>query len=103
MVLWAGSSESFHYFVMHWRGKPLLSGLSWFFCFFMYYGVLLCSAGIFQVLAGIPFPWIDYPTYTINLLHTGDSVRRTCVPPALSKPTMWPCHVVILAWTDCWS
>ena len=45
----AGSSESFHYFVTHWKGKPLLSGLSWIASFSMYYGVLLCSAGIFQV------------------------------------------------------
>eukprot|EP00163_Fabomonas_tropica_P003593 TRINITY_DN1309_c0_g1_i2.p1 TRINITY_DN1309_c0_g1~~TRINITY_DN1309_c0_g1_i2.p1 ORF type:complete len:493 (+),score=83.87 TRINITY_DN1309_c0_g1_i2:628-2106(+) len=52
-----GSAESFHYFIVHWRGTPFFSGLSWFFMFFAYYGVLLCCAGVFQVLAGIPFPW----------------------------------------------
>jgi len=47
-----GSSESFHYFLIHWRGKPLLGGIAWFLCFFNYYAVLLCSAGIFTLLAG---------------------------------------------------
>lgn len=57
-----GSSESFHYFVIHWRGVPMWSGLWWFFMFFMYYAVLLCCAGIFTFLAGIPLPWVHYPT-----------------------------------------
>ena len=61
-----GSSESFHYFIIHWRGKPMLSGILWFFMFFMYYGVLLCSAGLFSALASIPLPWVTYPTITLG-------------------------------------
>jgi hypothetical protein len=57
-----GSSESFHYFIIHFRGQPLFSGLWWFVMFFMYYAVLLCSAGVFSVLAGIPLPWVTYQT-----------------------------------------
>jgi len=54
-----GSSESFHYFLTHFKGRPCFAGLWWFFCFFMYYAVLLCTAGIFGVLAAAPFPWIE--------------------------------------------
>lgn len=63
-----GSSESFHYFVIHFKGYPLFSGLFWFFMFFMYYAVLLCSAGIFTMLAGIPIPGTYYPTVAIGQL-----------------------------------
>jgi cellulose synthase/poly-beta-1,6-N-acetylglucosamine synthase-like glycosyltransferase len=61
-----GASESFHYFIIHWKGRPFFSAISWFFMFFMYYGVLLCASGIFGVLASIPFPWIHYPTVNIE-------------------------------------
>lgn len=61
-----GSSESFHYFVTHWKGQPFFSGISWFFMFFMYYAVLLCSAGLFSLLAGLPFPWVHYPSFKVT-------------------------------------
>lgn len=54
-----GSSESFHYFLIHFKGRPLLSGMWWFIMFFNYYAILLCSAGIFTFLAGIPWPWVE--------------------------------------------
>jgi hypothetical protein len=63
-----GSSESFHYFVIHWRGQPMLSGIWWFFMFFVYYAVLLCSAGIFTLLAGIPLPWVEYPDINLGFM-----------------------------------
>lgn len=72
-----GSSESFHYFVIHWRGEPLFSGIWWFIMFFMYYAVLLCSAGLFTVLAGIPLPWVTYQSidlgggYSFSLKNIG--------------------------------
>jgi hypothetical protein len=50
----AGSSESFHYFIIHWKGTPFFSGLQWFLVFFLYYGVMLCCAGIFSLFATIP-------------------------------------------------
>ena len=43
----------------------------------MYYAVLLCSAGLFTVLAGIPLPWVHYPTIdfggfgSLSLRHIG--------------------------------
>ena len=72
-----GSSESFHYFVIHFKGRPFFAGVQWFFMFFMYYAVLLCSAGLYSLLAGIPLPWVDYPSYYItehfsfSLSHVG--------------------------------
>ena len=51
-----GSSESFHYFIIHWKGRPFFSGILWFYLFFMYYAILLCSAGIFTLFASIIFP-----------------------------------------------
>jgi hypothetical protein len=62
-----GSSETFHYFLIHWRGRPMFAGLWWFFMFFMYYAVLLCCAGLFTVLAGIPLPWVHYPTVSLGV------------------------------------
>lgn len=65
-----GSSETFHYFLIHWRGRPLLAGVSWFFMFFMYYAVLLCCAGLFTILAGIPLPWVHYPSVNLGVFGT---------------------------------
>ncbi|GAB5361216.1 hypothetical protein AAMO2058_000694400 [Amorphochlora amoebiformis] len=67
-----GSSESFHYFLIHFKGTPLISGLWWFFLFFVYYGVLLCSAGVLQVLAVVPLPWAPMPSiYGFSLQYVG--------------------------------
>eukprot|EP01063_Lacrimia_lanifica_P009400 TRINITY_DN1639_c0_g1_i2.p1 TRINITY_DN1639_c0_g1~~TRINITY_DN1639_c0_g1_i2.p1 ORF type:complete len:539 (+),score=193.79 TRINITY_DN1639_c0_g1_i2:63-1679(+) len=67
-----GSSETFHYFVIHYRFTPCFSGVVWFFTFFCYYGVLLCCAGIFNVLAAVPFPWVSFPVYYgISLQYVG--------------------------------
>ena len=108
-----GSSESFHYFIIHYRHiimhsdppfgavhtsidgstashvheptvccagripphravwrcrfRPFFSGIWWFFVFFAYYAVLLCSAAVFTTLASIPFPWVAFPTPTVTL------------------------------------
>jgi hypothetical protein len=63
-----GSSESFHYFLIHWKGRPLAAGIWWFFMFFIYYAVLLCSAGVFTLLAGIPLPWVEYPEINLGFM-----------------------------------
>mmetsp|Transcript_51715 Transcript_51715/g.123896 ORF Transcript_51715/g.123896 Transcript_51715/m.123896 type:complete len:655 (-) Transcript_51715:57-2021(-) len=49
-----GSSESFHYFLTHYRGRPFFAGLKWFTMFFVYYAVLLCCAGLFTAAAAVP-------------------------------------------------
>eukprot|EP00466_Bigelowiella_natans_P014494 jgi/Bigna1/67270/fgenesh1_pg.3_\ len=67
-----GASESFHYFLIHFKGDPLFAGLRWLFLFFTYYGVLLCSAAVFQILASVPLPWVDYPAVHY---HSGGKTR----------------------------
>jgi hypothetical protein len=72
-----GASESFHYLLIHWRFSPLLSGLRWSFLFFVYYAVLLCCAGVFQICAAVPLPWLVYDNVTLpgdlsfNLQYAG--------------------------------
>lgn len=64
-----GSSESFHFFLVHWRGRPLAAGVSWFCLFFCYYAVLLCCAGVNSVLAAAPYPWVAYPSVAVGGLR----------------------------------
>jgi hypothetical protein len=66
-----GSSESFHYFVIHFKGKPFFQGIFWFFMFFSYYAVLLCCAGIYSILATLPYPWLT--SHDISLSIPGSS------------------------------
>ena len=42
--------------------------------FFVYYGVLLCSAGIYGVLASIPLPWVHYEGKEVQLPNNGPTV-----------------------------
>ena len=56
-----GSSESFHYFLTHYRGRPFFAGLRWFLMFFVYYAVLLCCAGLFTAAAAVPLPGSVWP------------------------------------------
>eukprot|EP00929_Paragymnodinium_shiwhaense_P035576 TRINITY_DN19179_c0_g1_i1.p1 TRINITY_DN19179_c0_g1~~TRINITY_DN19179_c0_g1_i1.p1 ORF type:complete len:652 (-),score=86.92 TRINITY_DN19179_c0_g1_i1:595-2550(-) len=56
-----GSSESFHYFLTHYRGRPFFAGMRWFMMFFMYYAVLLCCGGLFTAAAAIPLPGTIWP------------------------------------------
>mmetsp|Transcript_28851 Transcript_28851/g.31492 ORF Transcript_28851/g.31492 Transcript_28851/m.31492 type:complete len:638 (+) Transcript_28851:51-1964(+) len=67
-----GSSESFHYFVIHFQGKPFFYGLQWFLGFFTYYAVLLCCAGIYSLLATLPYPWVM--NYDITLTSSSSSL-----------------------------
>jgi hypothetical protein len=75
-----GSSESFHYFVIHWRGTPLFFGLRWITFFFMYYAVLLCCGGILGVLASLPLPWADnYDDWSLFGSHADFSLGNVCL------------------------
>lgn len=42
-----GAAEVFHYFVIKAKRMPTIAALSWGFVFVIYYGVLLCTAGLF--------------------------------------------------------
>ena len=58
---WAiGTSDNFHFFVVHLPGLPFLSAIRFALGYFLYYGVVLCGASLFAVAAGL-MPWI-YPS-----------------------------------------
>ncbi|CAF1030499.1 unnamed protein product [Rotaria sordida] len=42
-----GAAEVFHYFVIKAKRMPTMAALSWGLVFIIYYGVLLCTAGLF--------------------------------------------------------
>jgi len=75
-----GSSESFHYFMIHFRGKPLFSGILWIVVFVNYYAMLLCSAGIFTTLAGLPLFWVP----TAPIVNIGSVSFSLSLVPLIS-------------------
>ena len=42
-----GAAEVFHYFIIKTKRMPTIAALSWGFVFVIYYGVLLCTVGLF--------------------------------------------------------
>ncbi|CAF4087859.1 unnamed protein product [Rotaria magnacalcarata] len=42
-----GAAEVFHYFVVKSRRMPIVAACSWGIAFLIYYGVLLCTGGLF--------------------------------------------------------
>ncbi|CAF3566079.1 unnamed protein product [Rotaria sp. Silwood1] len=42
-----GAAEVFHYFIIKAKHIPKMAAFSWGFAFIIYYGVLLCTAGLF--------------------------------------------------------
>ncbi|CAF1560947.1 unnamed protein product, partial [Didymodactylos carnosus] len=42
-----GAAEVFHYYVIKAKRMPCLSALSWGMCFLIYYGILLCTSGLY--------------------------------------------------------
>jgi hypothetical protein len=60
---WAiGTSDNFHFFVVHLAGLPLLPAIRFALGYFLYYGLVLCSMSLFAVLAAM-LP-VLYPDYT---------------------------------------
>ncbi|CAF0957759.1 unnamed protein product [Adineta steineri] len=48
-----GAAEVFHYFIIKAKHIPKIAAFSWGFVFIIYYGVLLCSAGLFNFASTI--------------------------------------------------
>jgi hypothetical protein len=44
-----GAAEVFHYFIIKAKRMPTIAAFSWGFVFIIYYGVLLCTAGLFNL------------------------------------------------------
>ena len=60
-----GCAEAFHYFFIHWSGRPFFPARDWLLCFFVLNGALLCFGSIFALLAIVPLPWAPLRTVTI--------------------------------------
>ena len=60
---WAvGTSDNFHFFLVHLPSLPLLPALRFALGYFLYYGLVLCSASLFAVFAAL-LPCL-YPEHT---------------------------------------
>ena len=65
-----GAGELFHYYVIKANRIPFLPAFSWGVCFLIYYGILLCSAGLYGVSATVSMAVLvknvpDYITYSM--------------------------------------
>ncbi|XP_013382840.1 uncharacterized protein LOC106153447 [Lingula anatina] len=60
-----GAAEVFHYYVMKAGRMPFWPAFSWGLCFLSYYGVLLCSGGLYGISAGLSMAFLvkDAPFY----------------------------------------
>ena len=74
-----GSSESFHYFLTHYRGRPFFAGFRWFLMFFTYYAILLCCAGLFTAAAAIPLPGSVWPRPELRYVGLANLALQYCV------------------------
>ena len=65
-----GAGEVFHYYVIKANRIPFLPAFSWGVCFLIYYGILLCSAGLYGISASVSMATLvknapNYITYTM--------------------------------------
>lgn len=71
-----GTADNFHYFVVKIPSLPILASLIFSLGYFLYYGVILCSASLFNVASGV-FPvlcpnvqlwWLPQPFQAYHIL-----------------------------------
>jgi hypothetical protein len=55
----AGASEAFHFFLIHFKGTPFISGIMWLLSFLIYYAFLLCAFAPFSLLASIMLSFVS--------------------------------------------
>lgn len=66
-----GAAEVFHYFIIKSKRMPWKAAVSWGFAFVIYYGILLCTAGLFGLTSMLSMfllvtdvpRWIEYVMY----------------------------------------
>lgn len=75
-----GASEVFHYYVVKARRIPFLPAFSWGLCFLVYYGILLCSAGLYGVSAALSMAYLvkDPPAYIIYIMYVLAGLQQLC-------------------------
>ena len=66
-----GAAEVFHYFMVKSKDIPFFTALFWSFTFVMYYGVLLCSSGLYSLtyLCSTFFLLTDIPIYVTYAMY----------------------------------
>ena len=72
-----GAAEVFHYFVIKSKRMPIGAACSWGIAFIIYYGILLCTAGLFGLTSMLSMfllvknvpPTIDYIMYGLLALQ----------------------------------
>ena len=68
-----GAAEVFHYFVIKSKQMPFTAAISWGLSFVIYYGILLCTAGLFSLTSMLSMyllvddvpTWISYVMYCL--------------------------------------
>ncbi|CAF2349211.1 unnamed protein product [Rotaria sp. Silwood2] len=72
-----GAAEVFHYFMVKSRRIPFLTSLSWSTTFLIYYGILLCSSGLYSLtyFIAIQFLLNDIPIYVSYAIYILISIQ----------------------------
>jgi cellulose synthase/poly-beta-1,6-N-acetylglucosamine synthase-like glycosyltransferase len=67
-----GAAEVFHYFMVKSRRIPFLTSLSWSITFLIYYGVLLCSSGLFSLTSFFAMMFLiqNIPIYVSYVMYS---------------------------------
>ena len=75
-----GAGEVFHYYVIKAGRMPFFPAFSWGLCFFTYYGILLCSGGLFGVSAAVSMSLLikDAPIYIIYTIYGLVGLQQLC-------------------------
>ena len=75
-----GAGEVFHYYVVKAGRMPFFPAFSWGLCFLTYYGILLCSGGLFGVSAAISMSLLieDVPNYIAYTMYGLAGLQQLC-------------------------
>ncbi|CAF1306414.1 unnamed protein product [Adineta ricciae] len=67
-----GAAEVFHYFMVKSRRIPLLTSVSWSVTFLIYYGILLCSSGLYSLTSFLATLILleEIPSYILYAMYT---------------------------------
>lgn len=67
-----GAAEVFHYFIIKAKRMPKMAALSWGLVFIIYYGILLCTAGLFGLTSTLSMILIvkDVPIWITNVMYS---------------------------------
>ena len=66
-----GAAEVFHYFIIKSKRMPWRAAVSWGWAFIIYYGILLCTAGLYGLTSMISMSVLvrDVPHWVQNVMH----------------------------------